>query len=77
MYAVVVYSPDKTQILKVCNLIEANMYLNTLTNKEEYKEYQDYFRENYVWYCKFNNTVRAIARDDSKIYAIVEIKESD
>ena len=79
MYAVVVYSYGKTNILKICNLIDANNILDNmlLDNKEslDYINYNDtYFRENYNWYCKFNNTIRTIAKDDSQIYAIVEIK---
>lgn len=79
MYAVVVYSYEKTKILKICNLIDANNILDNmlLDNKEslDYINYNDrYFRENYNWYCKFNNTIRTIAKDDSQIYAIVEIK---
>ena len=73
MYAVVVYNDTITKILKVCSLIDANNYLDTLIeNKQE-----DYFRENYIWYCKFNNTIRTIAQNDAQIYAIVEIKTID
>ena len=75
MYTVVVYSENKTKILKTCGLIEANNVLNTVLETKETNDYYDnYYRENYDWECKFNNTIRTVG-NGIKTFAIVEIME--
>lgn len=77
MYAVVMYSPSKHIILKVCSLVDAEIYLDEyiIQNQNiQTTNNEDYFRENYGWNCRFNHTIKTIARNEFEIYAIVEIK---